>query len=237
MDMSWGLHMKIHNKYALVFLIAVAGCASAPKPAPAPTPVAKPAPAPVVVTKPAPATASIPKPAPKLEPARPSIAATQSIDFDGSHFTVKYHAADKGQSITEYYLAAETPEAWTRLVDLQVYPTAAKHLSPADFATLVGQKVTSVNPSAHYNLYQNKAEGTVILDFITWDDAGIKANLLEVNLFKIYPDPKTGNLLSFHYAERVKTDPKAPTVDNGNKLKAVRQRVMNEIAAVPLYRE
>ena len=230
--------MKIHNRSALVLLIAViAGCVSAPKPTPTPAPVAKPAPAPAVVTKPAPAPATAPKPVPKLEPARPSIAATQSIDFDGSRFTVKYHAADKGQSITEYYLANEKPEAWTRLVDLQVYPTAAKRLSPADFATLVGQKVTSVNPSAHYNLYQNKVDGTVILDFITWDDAGIKANLLEVNLFKIYPDPKTGNLLSFHYAERVKTDPKAPTIDNGNKLKAVRQRIMNEIATVPLYRE
>ncbi|MGE5625565.1 MAG: hypothetical protein ACM3ZT_08465 [Bacillota bacterium] len=224
--------MRLRSCLVAVLLVLVAGCASAPKPAPAP--LAKAAPA--AVTKPKPA-APAQMPQPKPEAPRPSVAATSSIAFDGSSFTSKYHVADKGQVLTEYYLASETPDTWTRLVDLHVYPTAGQGIGPNDYAVLVSKRLVASNPSAHFLIYQNKVQGTAMLDFLTWNDADLKASRLEFNVFKFFLDPKTGNLISFHYAERVKVDPKASSADNGNKIKLVRQRIVPEVAAALLYRE
>jgi hypothetical protein len=231
-------HMTLSRKVRLGFLcLALAGCATATKPvAPAP------APAPAVVIAPVakPAPAPVKAPAPKKlvdESTRPSIAATKTVAFDANIFMAKAHAANKGQVLAQYYLANEAPDSWTRLVELHVYPLAGKGIAPADYAQAMGKQAQQANPSVHYLVYPNKADGSVILDYLTWNDADLKASRLELNIFKFYTDAVTGNLISFHYAERVKLDPKASSVDNGKKVPAVRQRILPQIAATALYRE
>lgn len=219
---------------ALSFVV-LTGCATATKPvAPAPkpnppaviAPVAKPAQAPVK----APVTKK-----PVEESTRPSIAATKTVAFDASIFTAKYHTADKSQAVTWYCLANEASDTWTRLVELHVYPV--KGIAPADYAQQVARQAQQTNPAVHYLVYPNKADGAVILDYLTWNDADLKASRLELNIFKFYTDAATGNLIGFHYAERVKLDPRASSADNSKKVPAVRQRVLPEIAATALYRE
>lgn len=230
--------MVVSKKFlSAVLSLALAGCATAMKPVP-PTPSPKPALAPVVAPAAKPAPAPVKAPAPKKpvdQSARPSIAATKTVAFDGGRFAAKYHTADKSQAVTWYCLANQTSDSWTRLVELHVYPL--KGIAPADYAQAVGKQAQQANPSIHYLVYPNKADGAAILDYLTWNDADLKASRLELNIFKFYTDAATGDLIGFHYAERVKLDPKASSADNSKKVPAVRQRVLPEIAATPLYRE
>jgi len=230
--------MSIFRKFRLGFLcLALAGCATANKPEPAHARPIAPAVVPAPPAKPAAATVKAPTPKkPVDESSRPSIASTKTVAFDGSSFAAKSHVTGQGQ-VTGYYLANEAPDTWTRRVELHDYPVAGKGVAPADLAQLVGKQAQQVNPSVHYLVYPNKADGSVILDYLTWNDTDLTAHRLELNIFKFYADPATGDLISFHYAERVQIDPKASSADNSKKVPAVRQRVLPEIAATPLYRE
>jgi hypothetical protein len=168
-------------------------------------------------------------------PGRPSIAATRSISFDGSTFTLKYHVARDGQVLSEYYLAGETPEAWTRLVDLRVYPADAKSMPPRKYAVIVGMRLMAVNPKARYALHENEDDDTATLEYVTWDDAILKADRLECASYRFYTDPVSGDLMSFHFAEKVQMDPRSSVRESGERISAAQERISLEMAAVPLY--
>lgn len=166
---------------------------------------------------------------------RPSIAATTSIAFDGSIFTLKYHVARDGQVLSEYYLAGETPEAWTRLVDLRVYPADAKSMPPKRYAVIVGMRLMTVNPKAHYALHEDEGDDTATLEYVTWDDAILKADRLECASYRFYTDPVSGDLMSFHYAEKVQMDPLSSVRESGERISAAQERISLEMAAAPQY--
>ena len=230
--------MKNLSAYGIAVLLAVTvGCASKPPPPPPP----KPAPvvvAPPVVTKPAPPKAAPVKPKPKpVAPARPSVAATNSITFAGSAYALKYQGTPNGEVLRQYYTGTESSQHWTRLVELHVYTTAAKGMSAADYAALVAKNLQAANPYAEYTLQSNKVDGTATLNFNTWNDATLKAHYTEFDTFKFMAAPKTGNIIGFHYVENLYTDLKATTEQNRTNSENEKQRVVLETAKVPLYQE
>lgn len=212
-------------------LLAVAACASKPPPPPAP-PKAAPAPQPVAPMQPV-----IAKPKKPIAPAtlRPSVGATTSISFEGTLFKLKFKGSTSGEAVRQYYLPAETSQAWTRVVELHVYPTAGKGLTAAAYATLVAKNVQAGNPYARYTLQPNK-DGTVTLSFTTWDDASLKAHYREFDAYKFIP-VKSGDIIGFHYVERIYTDMKASTEQNISSTTATKQKALLEMAKVPLYQE
>jgi len=216
-----------------IVLLAVAACASKPPAAPpAPPKAAAPAPKPVAPVQPVIATPKKP-----VSPAmvRPSVGATTSISFEGSIFKMKYQGNANGEAVRQYYLPAETAQAWTRVVELHVYPTAGKRMTAAAYAALVAKNVQAGNPYARYSLQPNK-DGTVTLSFTTWDDASLKAHYREFDAYKFIP-MKSGNIIGFHYVERIYTDMKATTEQNISSTTAAKKKALLEMAKVPLYQE
>ena len=230
------------RRYPVALLcMALAACASKPLPPPPPP---KPAPvvaAPAPVTKPAaikPKTRFI-RLKPKLAPAapRPSVADTKTISFAGSIYTLKYQGVTNGESVRQYYTGAETAKNWTRVVELHVYPTADKGISAADYAGLIAKSLQASNPYAEYTLQANKTDGTATLYFTTWNDSTLKAHYTEFDSFKFMPTTANGNVIGFHYAEKLFTDMKASTEDNRKNSEAEKARVLAETAKVPLYQQ
>ncbi|HEV2112375.1 MAG TPA: hypothetical protein VGT99_13535 [Gammaproteobacteria bacterium] len=217
-----------------VMLLAVAACASKPPPPPAP-PKAAPAPAPKPAPTPAKPAAAQPKKPITPAAVRPSVAAVTSISFEGAVFKMKFQGNTNGEAVRQYYLPAETAQAWTRVVELHVYPTAGKGMTAAAYARLIAKNVQAGNPYARYTLQPNK-DGTVTLSFTTWDDASLKAHYREFDAYKFIP-VKSGNIIGFHYVERIYTDMKATTEQNIASTTATKQKALLEMAKVPLYQE
>ncbi len=48
--------------------------------------------------------------------------------------------------LRQYYIATETSQHWTRLVELHVYPTAGQNMSAAAYAALVAKNLPAANP-------------------------------------------------------------------------------------------
>ena len=165
----------------------------------------------------------------------PSASVTNSITFDGSIFALQYHGDDNGVALREYFLPNESGKAWTRLVELLVYPTAGKGLTTAAYATQVADGYKATYPYANYEVLSNK-DGDSTLDFIAWDDAALKAHYLIYNVFKFFPAQKGGNLVGFHFVEKIYTNPKATSEQNSDNTEAIKQKVMLELSKVPSYR-
>lgn len=227
--------MKSFGLLTIAAVLATAvGCASAPKPVPLPPPPAAVQPPAPVVAAPKPAPAPPKKAAPT--PMRPSVSSATSIVFDGKTFTLQYHGDNNGVALREYFLRNESSKAWTRLVELLVYPTAGKGIGPADHAAKVADGYKATYPYARYTVHPNK-DGSATLDFTAWDDASLKAHYTEYNVFEFFPAVKGGNLVGFHYVERLYSDPKATTSQNAANTAAIKQKVMAQLAKLPLYRE
>lgn len=223
------------RRYPVALLcMALAACASKPV-APPPPPPAPVVPAPV--TKPEPPKAAPVKRKRKAEPAapRPSVADTKTISFAGDVYGMKYQGILSGESVRQYYAGGETATHWTRLIELRVYPTAGKGISAADYAARVAKSAQAANPYAEYTLQANKAEGTATLYFTTWNEATLQAHYTEFDAFKFIPSVKDGDIVGFHYIEKLYTDLKASTEDNRKKTEAEKARVLLELARVPLY--
>lgn len=231
------VEMKNLGSLTIAAVLALAaGCASTPKPVPSPpkpAPVAAPAP---VTVAPRPPTVLLKRTSPPAM-ARLSAGATTAIVFDGSTFALQYHGDDNGVGLREYFFGTESSKAWTRLVELLVYPTAGKGITPAAYAVQVAEGYKTTYPYAHYTEHVNKANGTATLDFTAWTDASLQAHYLEYNVFKFFPAQKGGNLVGFHFVEKIYTDPKATTEQNSADIAAIKQKVLLELAKVPLYRE
>jgi len=228
------------RRYPIALLcLALAACASKPVAPPPPKPAPPVAVAPPVVTKPVPPKAAPVKPKPRPAPAapRPSVAAAESITFAGSVYTLKYKGSTNGEMLRQYYTGAETSRNWTRLVELHVYPTAGKGMSAPDYAALVAKNLQASNPYAEYTLQANKADGTATLNFTTWNDATLKAHYTEFDAFKFIPTVKNGDIIGFHYVEKLFTDMKASTEDNRKNSEAEKAQVLLETAKVPMYQQ
>lgn len=228
--------MKALRSIAIALMLAtLAGCASKPPPPPPPKPA--PVPAPHVVTKPAPPKAA---PAPvrrRPAPVRPKVADTVSINFAGSGYTLAYKGESDGGTVRQYYPAGQSAANWSRVVELLVYPTAGKKISPADYAGELAKSAQIANHYLKYTLETDRAQGTALLYFTTWNDATLKAHYNEFDVFKLIPSRKDGDLIGFHYVEKLYVDLKISTEQNRDKIGAEKQLVLHAMASVPLYQE
>lgn len=220
-----------------VLCVALAACASKPVPPPPPPPKPALVAPPHQVTVAPPPAVTRPKKVHAPAPARPSVAATTTITFAGTLYTLKYQGITNGETLRQYYSGAETSRNWTRLLELHVYPTADKGISAADYAALIVKNLQASNPYAEYALQANKTDASATLNFSTWNDATLRAHYTEFDTFKFMATARNGNIIGFHYVEKLFTDLKATTEDNRKNSEAEKQRVVLETAKVPLYQQ
>ncbi|HEV2322172.1 MAG TPA: hypothetical protein VGT42_07395 [Gammaproteobacteria bacterium] len=194
-------------------------------------------PAPPVVTKPVSPKAA---PAPvrrKPAPERPSVGDTASIHFAGSAYALGYKGESDGGAVRQYYPAGESAVNWARVIELRVYPAAGKKISPAEYAEQLAKTAQAANPYLKYVLETNRAQGTALLYFTTWNDATLEAHYNEFDVYKLIPGRKDGDLIGFHYVEKLYVDLNISTEANRDKIGAEKQLVLHDMAKVPLYQE
>lgn len=173
----------------------------------------------------------------KPAPVRPKLGDAVSIDFAGSVYTLAYKGESDGGEVRQYYPAKESAANWSRVVELRVYPAAGKKLSPAGYGEQLAKTAQTANPYLKYTLETDRAQGTVLLYFTTWNDTTLKAHYNEFDVFKLIPGRKDGDLIGFHYVEKLYVDLKVSTEQNRDKIGAEKQLVLRSMASVPLYQE
>lgn len=173
----------------------------------------------------------------KPAPVRPKLGDTVSINFAGSAYTLAYKGESDGGAVRQYYPAGQSAANWSRVVELRVYPAAGKKISPADYGEQLAKSAQTTNPYLKYTLDTDRAQGTALLYFTTWNDATLKAHYNEFDVFKLIPGRKDGNLIGFHYVEKLYIDLKLSTEQNRDKIGAEKQLVLRSMASVPLYQE
>jgi len=162
------------------------------------------------------------------------MAATDEIRFDGDTYMVKADAASANPR--QYFLAAETPGRWTRLLELQSHADG-KGMSADAFAKRFGTDLKAKDPYLHYTVLAGQRDGSVVLDYFSTDAAALAGHYVELHAYKFYPDPATRDIIGFHCVERIDVDPKASATAARAKAQATRERVLGELARMPLYRE
>ncbi len=226
---------RIWRTLATLLILALAACAPAPKPVPKPAPVVAPAPPPPPPPAPAPAK---PKPAPKPRPVvtRPSIAAADSVSFDGASFVLKSTSTLNERMVRQYYVAGEGAARWTRRVDLQAFPAQAG-VGPTELANQLGKQLQVANPYAKFNVHEDKPTGTATLDYLVSDAAALQGNYVELDVVRFAMDTASKDIVAIHYIEHIHIDPKGSTQDSRTKVQTARTRILAEIVKAPLYRE
>lgn len=228
--------MHRSRRYLTALLtLTLAACASAPKPAPKPVPVVAPVPKPAPPPAPMPVK---PKPVPvKPKPVyRPSMAAADSVNFDGASFILKSTSTLNGRMLRQYYVAGEGANRWTRRVDLQAFPAQAG-VGPVELANQLGKQLQVANPYAKFNVHEEKVSGTAILDYLVSDAAALKGDYVELDVVRFEMDTLTKDIVALHYIEHIHIDPKGSTADSRAKVQTARARILAEIVKAPLYRE
>lgn len=218
-----------------LLILTLAACAAVPPPAP-PPPVAKPAPKPAPALAPAPVK---PKPAPKPRPApapRPSMAAADSVAFDGASFALAGTTLPNGRMLREYYPAGQGASRWTRRVDLQAFP-ARPGVGPKEFAEQLGKEMQATNPYQRFKVYDDRARGTAILDYLIIDATALQGHYVELDVYRLAMDTLSRDIVALHYVEHIHVDSEGSTEDFRKKVQSTRARILHEIANAPLYRE
>jgi len=220
---------------AILLILALAACAPAPKPVPKPAPVVTPTPPPPPPPAPAPVK---PKPVAKPRPvvARPSMAAADSVSFDGASFVLRSTSTLNARMVRQYYVAGESASGWTRRVDLQAFPAQAG-VGPMELANQLGKQLQVANPYAKFNVHEDKPTATATLDYLVSDAAALKGDYVELDVVRFEMDTATKDIVAIHYIEHIHIDPKGSTQDSRTKVQTARTRILAEIVKAPLYRE
>lgn len=169
--------------------------------------------------------------------AQPRVSDTHSIVFDGATFTELFVTRKDGDILREYYLAGETPEKWTRFVELRVYSGTGKGMSAEHFVKDMDRRLKLQDPQAETGMTLSP-DGGVGYDFGIRTQADALAGESEFNAFEFSTDRSTGALIGFHYVEKFSGDTDdrddRNTVQRYTKIEA---RIKPEIAALPAYQE
>ena len=169
--------------------------------------------------------------------AAPRVSKTHSIVFDGATFTELFVTRKDGDSLREYYLPGETPEKWTRFVELRVYSGTAQGMSAQEFVKDMDRRLKQRDPKAETDMIL-RPDGGAGYNFGTRTGDDALAGASEFNAFKFTTDAHSGALIAFHYVERFPGN----TADRDDRDAALRMtqieaRIKPEIEAVPAYQE
>ncbi len=230
---------------ALVFVTAAfSGCAPAPTPVPptfTPSPIPPtftPEPTSTVTPLPSVTPTSIPTTPPDLS--RPSVANTQTVEFIGKKFELKFKATDQPVQIYEYYLPNETPSDWIELVDFQIYPVNPDGNEPMDFARRTAAAFMKQFPDMQYALISDNNSDAVIVDFLYPGSTrkGKGKNFIEWDAFLYFRDAGSSHIMSFHYAKNIEDVSSSHSFDDVlSDINKTRKTVESAMAEFPLFRQ
>lgn len=167
----------------------------------------------------------------------PRVSETHTIVFDGATFTQLFVTRRDGDLLREYYLAGETPDKWTRFVELRIYSGTAQGLTPAALVKDMDRRLKQRDPKAASDMHLTPGGGaSYAFGTHTGDDA--LAGASEFNAFRFSTDAHSGALIAFHYVERFpgNTDDRNDQ-DAVQRLLQIQARINPELAALPAYQE
>lgn len=144
-----------------------------------------------------------------------------SIEFDGDTFVLKYHKPLPNGFVNEYFLPAESPDSWTKLISVQLFTELADH--GAAVRDLI-RMLLAYNPQARYEAWKADDGTFTGVDFVTWHDE----NYVEFNIFIYRSNPTGRGLLAHQYAARAFGDDRAAFL---NKLASARGAMLQKVVA------
>ena len=171
---------------------------------------------------------------------RPSVAGTQTVEFLGKKFELKFKDTDKPVRIYEYFLERETPSNWIELVEFQIYPVHPDGNEPMDHAKRTAAAFKQSYPYMRFALYSDKDTGAALLDFFypTSTRKGDGEEYLEFNAFKFFRDAGSDRTMSFHYAKNIESTSTArPVATVSADIKKTRDEILPAMARFPLFRQ
>lgn len=179
-------------------------------------------------------------PATPLDLSHPSVANTQTVDFIGKKFELKFKDTEQPVQIYEYYLPNETPSDWIELVEFQIYPVHPDGNEPIDFAKRIAAAFMQQYPDMEVALFSDNNTGEALLDFFyptsTRQEEG--KDFLEFNAFKFFRDAGSPQVMSFHYAKNIEGISASRTFsDVVDDIQKTREEVVSAMAEFPLFRQ
>lgn len=163
---------------------------------------------------------------------RPAITATDTVRFNGKDFHLGYRGGAQRVPVYEYFLTNESAANWSQLVGFRMYPPLDGDNSPLAHAKGTAELFRDHFPDLEFALYEDAAGETAMLDVLV--PAASDRPQMEFNVFKFFPDPATDRMISFHYARRLSDQ--AREAQGQNTTQALREELLPEMAAFPLYR-
>jgi hypothetical protein len=159
--------------------------------------------------------------------ARPSIAETKSVVFDGKTFMLKFHK----EGLWEFVPAQESIDAWNELVDFTVVSRDLNRFTPLDLAKRAIALHQQENPNMPAILLTDNKTGIDYSMHFYPDSLRKDGQFSEISYFKYYRDSVTGQTIIFHYARNI---PK-PSNPSESAI-AIGREIVPQIEAFPLYR-
>lgn len=166
-----------------------------------------------------------PSTAPDLS--RPSIAETQSVEFAGKTFVLKFHKA----GLWEFVPAQESIDAWSEMVDFTVVSSDFNRFKPLDLAKRAIELHQQENPNMPAILLTDNKTG-IDYSMMFYPTALRKdGQFSEISYFKYYKDGATGQTIIFHFARNIPkpSNPSESAIEIGRE-------IVPAIEAFPLYR-
>ena len=165
-----------------------------------------------------------------------SVSKTQTIDFIGKTFILKYKETDQAVPIYEYFPDGDNPPAWNELVDFRVYPVHPDGNKPLDHARRAAELFKQQYPHMRFALYDSKESESVILDFFYPTSSRKDGEFLEFNSFLYYRDPGSNIVMSFHYAKNIPGMTSVRSMETViDDLRKARAELVSAMAAFPTY--
>lgn len=174
------------------------------------------------------------------DPSRSSVRKTQSIEFIGKRFELKFKDTNNTVKIYEYFHGNDSPTDWIELVEFQVYPAHSNGNDPIDHAKRTAAVFKKKYPYMRFALLSDKRTGAAILDFFYPTSTRKEKNkeFLEFNAFKFFRDAGSSRIMSFHYAKNIEGKSKdRPLQIVSIDINKTRKKVIPALANFPLFRQ
>ncbi|NWE42237.1 hypothetical protein HX875_22360 [Pseudomonas yamanorum] len=167
---------------------------------------------------------------------RPSIAETKSVVFAGKTYVLKYQARGN-VPLWEYFLAPESVNAWSELVDFRLAPPQTTGNEPRDLANLIAQAHKQEYPNLPVEMFSDEKTDAIYVLLFYPTSTRKDGSFFEFNIFKYYKDNGTGQIISFHFAKNIPSDTPAARQELPGHMARLRAEVIPAMGKFPLYRQ